>query len=171
MHGSLLLPVRRLWRSASATVTAIGWEVMASSCARGFRLAIRKRFLSDRVVMQWHSCPGRWRSHRPWRCSGNVEMLFSGAHFALTPEISVFFRLLISCSKQQKTLLSSMTVCVVFRTQLCRWPQLSALKIRFQCLYGGKKRKITVKPSNDGFVITSCRLCLCFSLRLPLQLK
>ena len=25
-----------------------------------FRLAIRKHFFSERAVMQWHSCPGRW---------------------------------------------------------------------------------------------------------------
>lgn len=85
-----------------------------------------------------------------------MEILFSSAHFGLIPEIYIFFRLLIFCSKQQKTLLSSMTVCVVFHTQLCRWPQLSALKIRFQCLYGGKKQKIMVKLSNDEFVVTSC---------------
>jgi len=29
---------------------------------------------SHRVVLQWHSCPGRWCSHCPWRCSRTVWM-------------------------------------------------------------------------------------------------
>ena len=33
-----------------------------------FRLGIRKHFFSERVAMQWHSCPGRWWGHCPWRC-------------------------------------------------------------------------------------------------------
>ena len=39
-----------------------------------FRLAIRKYLFSEKVVLQWHSCPGRWCSHHPWRCSITVEM-------------------------------------------------------------------------------------------------
>jgi len=41
-------------------------------CQGRFRLNIRKN--SEIVVRQWHRLPGRWRSHRPWRCSRNVEM-------------------------------------------------------------------------------------------------
>ena len=37
-----------------------------------FRMDIRKHFLSERVVMQWHSCPGRWCSHHTWKCSRSV---------------------------------------------------------------------------------------------------
>jgi len=43
----------------------IGAEAMAKS----FRLDIRENLFSGRAVMHWHSCPGRWRSHHPWRCS------------------------------------------------------------------------------------------------------
>jgi len=39
-----------------------------------FRLDIWKHFCLERVVMQWHSCPGRQWCHHAWRCSGAVEM-------------------------------------------------------------------------------------------------
>jgi len=29
------------------------------------RLDIRKNFFSEGVVMQWHSCPGKWWGHSP----------------------------------------------------------------------------------------------------------
>ena len=31
---------------------------MAPCCDRRFRLGVRKHFLSERVVMRWHSCSG-----------------------------------------------------------------------------------------------------------------
>lgn len=113
-----------------------------------------------------------------------VDLLRSGRS-SLTPHIHVFFRLQIFCFKQQKMLASSMTVCVVFPTRHCHWPQLSAQKSRFQCLYGGRKQKTTVKPSSrDEFVFTCWLVCEItiflrffsnihpsFSLRLPLQRK
>jgi len=37
-------------------------------------LSFSKNILLKTVVRQWHSCPGRWCSHRPWRCSRAVEM-------------------------------------------------------------------------------------------------
>ena len=39
-----------------------------------FRSDIRKNLFSQRAVRQWHSCPGRWRSYCPWRCSRTVWM-------------------------------------------------------------------------------------------------
>ena len=35
---------------------------------RRFTFDIRKYFFSEGAVRQWHSCPGRWCSHLPWRC-------------------------------------------------------------------------------------------------------
>jgi len=35
-------------------------------------LYIRKYF-SGRLATQWHSCPGRWWGHHPWRCGGVPE--------------------------------------------------------------------------------------------------
>ena len=32
-------------------------------CQGRLRLDFRHNFFSERVVMQWHSCPGRWWSH------------------------------------------------------------------------------------------------------------
>ena len=43
-------------------------------CQGKFRLDIRENCFSKRVVRQWHSCPGRWCSHHPWRCSRTVWM-------------------------------------------------------------------------------------------------
>ena len=43
-------------------------------CQGEFKLSTRKGFFTERVVMQWHCCPGRWWSHRPWRYSRTVEM-------------------------------------------------------------------------------------------------
>ena len=37
-----------------------------------FRLDIRKKLFSERVVGAGMGCPGRWRSHYPWRCSRSV---------------------------------------------------------------------------------------------------
>ena len=49
-------------------VAVIGEEVMDLSCPRGCSSwIIRKHLFSERVVRQWHSCPGRWWSHHPWR--------------------------------------------------------------------------------------------------------
>ena len=45
-------------------VTVIGNGLQL--CQGRFRLDIRKE--------QWHSCPGRWCSHCPWRCSRTVWM-------------------------------------------------------------------------------------------------
>ena len=39
-----------------------------------FRLDIRKCFLSERAVLQWHSCPWRRWGHRPRRGSRTEEM-------------------------------------------------------------------------------------------------
>ena len=39
-----------------------------------FKLDIKNSLFSQRAVMQWHSCPGRWGSHRPWRCPRAVGM-------------------------------------------------------------------------------------------------
>ena len=58
-----------------------GLEVMASSCQGRFMLGVRKH-ASRRVVMQWHSCPGRRWSHRPWRCSRTMEMWHWGMWFS-----------------------------------------------------------------------------------------
>jgi len=55
--------------SLCSQVTVIGQERMASSCTRGGSGWILGRISSPEVLMQWHSCPGRWCSHRPWRCS------------------------------------------------------------------------------------------------------
>ena len=35
---------------------------------------IRNNFFSERTVRQWHSCPGRWGSHHPWRYPRAVGM-------------------------------------------------------------------------------------------------
>jgi len=40
-------------------------------------LDVRRYFLG-RVVMHWHSCPGRWWGHHPWRCSRTMEMWQGG---------------------------------------------------------------------------------------------
>ena len=37
-------------------------------------LGIKENVFSERAVLQWHSCPGKWWGHHPWRCSGIVEM-------------------------------------------------------------------------------------------------
>ena len=37
-----------------------------------FRLDIRNN--SERAVLQWHSCPGRWGYPHPWRRSRAIEM-------------------------------------------------------------------------------------------------
>jgi len=34
-----------------------------------FRLDIRKKFFTQRVVRPWHSCPEKLRMPHPWRCS------------------------------------------------------------------------------------------------------
>jgi len=44
-----------------------------------FRLDISKHFFSEIAVRQWHSCPGRWWRHCPWRCSINVSMWLVGS--------------------------------------------------------------------------------------------
>jgi len=38
------------------------------------RLDTRKNFFSEREVMQWHSCQGRWWGHCPWKYSRTVKM-------------------------------------------------------------------------------------------------
>ena len=43
-------------------------------CQERFRLDISENLFSNRAVLQWHSCPGRWWGHCPWRCSRAVEM-------------------------------------------------------------------------------------------------
>ena len=35
---------------------------------------VRKNFFSEGVVLQWHSCPWKCCSHRPWRCSRTVAL-------------------------------------------------------------------------------------------------
>jgi len=58
-------------------------------CQRRCRLDIRKNFFSERVVVHWHSCPGRWWSHHPWRCSRTMEIIESQNGLGLegTPKI------------------------------------------------------------------------------------
>jgi len=53
-----------------SAITAIG--SMAAYLDR--RLGMGKNFFSERAVRQWHSCPGRWCSHRLWRGSRTVWM-------------------------------------------------------------------------------------------------
>ena len=75
---SLQLPEKRLWwgrGSLFSWVTAVGWEVMASSCAsEGSGWVLGRKFFSRRVVRQWHSCPDCGRVtipggvQEPWRC-------------------------------------------------------------------------------------------------------
>lgn len=36
------------------------------------RRSVRGWFFSQRAVRWWHSCPGRWGSHHPWRCPGGL---------------------------------------------------------------------------------------------------
>lgn len=90
-----------------------------------------------------------------------VMDVFSDDHSGLSLKkyLGFFFRLRIFSFKQPKMLVSSMTVCAAFLTQHCHWPQLSALKIRFQCLYGERKQKTMVKPSNQEFVSACCLVC------------
>jgi len=47
-------------------------------CQGRLRFCIRNSFYSKRAVMQWHSCPGRWWGHRPWRCPRAMEMWYWG---------------------------------------------------------------------------------------------
>lgn len=44
------------------------WIVFAVS-ALVLSLDIRKKSLSEEVLMHWHSCTGRWYNHHPWRGS------------------------------------------------------------------------------------------------------
>ena len=43
-------------------------------CQERVGLDVRKHFFSKRAVLQWHSCPGRWWGHHPWRCSRTMGM-------------------------------------------------------------------------------------------------
>lgn len=36
---------------------------------RNFQLGIRNKFFTERGVRYCSGCPGRWRSHHPWRSS------------------------------------------------------------------------------------------------------
>ena len=49
-----------VWRPSFQMGVCVGRssEVMAPCCDRRFRLGVRKHFLSERVVMRWHSCSG-----------------------------------------------------------------------------------------------------------------
>ena len=39
-----------------------------------FRLDNRKYLFSERVLKKWNGCPGRWRSHCPWRCHRTMAL-------------------------------------------------------------------------------------------------
>jgi len=53
---------------------AVGWlNATCLGTQPSFRLDIGKN-LAERMVLQWHSCPGRWWGHRPWRCSRALGM-------------------------------------------------------------------------------------------------
>ena len=47
-----------------------------SSCTRGGSGCISGKTSPKE---KWHSCPGRWWNHCPWRCSRNIEMWHWGA--------------------------------------------------------------------------------------------
>ena len=47
-------------------------------CQGRFRLDIRKKLSSGRVMRHSNKLPGRWWGHRPWRCSRGMEMWHCG---------------------------------------------------------------------------------------------
>ena len=50
--------------------SGLGWEAMASSCARGGSDCVLGKISSQKERSgTGTSCPGWWWSHRPWRCS------------------------------------------------------------------------------------------------------
>ena len=63
----------RLGSASSPTETVIGLEGMALSCARrdsgwmSGNISSPEEWLGTGV-----GCPGRWLSHHPWMCSGNI---------------------------------------------------------------------------------------------------
>jgi len=60
-HHSLQLPERQLWWMEASyffQVTAVGREVMASSCAGEVRLGIRKHSFSERAVRNCTAAQG-----------------------------------------------------------------------------------------------------------------
>lgn len=44
-------------------------------CHRGFKLDLGEKFLMERSVKHWPSCPGQWESLYPWRSSNTRGML------------------------------------------------------------------------------------------------
>ena len=84
-HETLLFPQDML-RSITETFPSLShydtWLAMLSIIIMAYQLSRQAfsgwisvpNFFSERVVMQWHSCPGRWDGHHPWSCSSTVEM-------------------------------------------------------------------------------------------------
>ena len=67
------------WEIKVSSDILVGWEVRALSCTRGGSVWILGRISSQKE--RWGSgtsCPGRWWSHCPWKCSRNMEIPTEG---------------------------------------------------------------------------------------------
>ena len=83
---SLHTHIQARWRADTGEVVTVQLARLSADRMRGngikllqgrFRLDIKKNF-SEGEVLQWHSCPGRWWSHCPWRCSRTVQVWHRG---------------------------------------------------------------------------------------------